>query len=158
MYVDLTHLRNLTDTHRQLACRTSKMASQTIAQSNQRHLYQHMAKWSIPTHQKPSTPFDSTLQTTCLPRSRHTERHDVRSRAACLSQEMAAENSRGAWARISLTSSTQTSPAKNNCVPTLTSEWRSSSALAVPHACDRRKRSQIIFRRFFPIELPQIET
>ena len=30
--------------------------------------------WSIPTHQKPSTPFDSTLQTTCHPRSRHTER------------------------------------------------------------------------------------
>ena len=38
--------------------------------------------------------------------------HDVKSRAACLSQELAAEISRGAWARIRLISSTQTSPAK----------------------------------------------
>ena len=36
--------------------------------------------------------------------------HDVRSRAACLSQELAAENSRGAWARICLISPTQTPP------------------------------------------------
>ena len=38
--------------------------------------------------------------------------HDVRSRAACLSQELAAEIPRGAWARIRLISSTQTSSAK----------------------------------------------
>ena len=102
------------------------MASQTIAQSNQHHLCQHMAKWSRPTQQKPSTPFGSTLQTTCLPRSRHTERHDVRSRAACLSQEMAAENSHGAWARICLVSPTQTSPA--NKFPDL-SRWRVRATL-----------------------------
>ena len=42
---------------------------------------QHMEKWSRPPHPRPSTPFDSTLQTTCLPRSRHTERprFDVKS-------------------------------------------------------------------------------
>ena len=50
------------------------MASQKIAQSNQRHLCQHMEKWSRPPHPRPSTPFGSTLQTTCHPRSRHTER------------------------------------------------------------------------------------
>ena len=38
--------------------------------------------------------------------------HGLRSRAACLSQEVAAETSRGAWARIRPISSTQTSPAK----------------------------------------------
>ena len=38
--------------------------------------------------------------------------HDVRSRTACLSQELAAEISRGAWARIRLISSTQTLPSK----------------------------------------------
>ena len=37
--------------------------------------------------------------------------HDVRSRAACLPQELAKENSRGARARVCLISSTQTSPA-----------------------------------------------
>ena len=73
-HVDLTHLRNLTDTNRQLSCRTQEMASQTEAQSNQRHLCQHMEKWSKPPHPRPSTPFGSTLQTTCHPRSRHTER------------------------------------------------------------------------------------
>ena len=85
--------------------------------------------------------------------------HDVRSRAGCLSQELAAEISRGAWARIRLISSTQTSPAKKKqfCVPTLTSEWRSDSVLALPHACGRPKRSQITFRRSFPIELPHFE-
>ena len=79
--------------------------------------------------------------------------HDVKSRAACLSQELAAEISRGAWARIRLISSTQTSPAKTKqfCVPLLTSEWRSDSALALPHACGRPKRSQITFRRSFPL-------
>ena len=39
--------------------------------------------------------------------------HGLRSRAACLSQELAAEISRGARARIRLISSTQTSPDKN---------------------------------------------
>ena len=33
-----------------------------------------MTKWSRPPNQRLSTPFDSTLQTTCHPRSRHTER------------------------------------------------------------------------------------
>ena len=75
----------------------------------------------VETNQKSSTPFDSTLQTTCHPRSRHSERHDVRSRAASLSQEVAAENSHGAWARIFLVSPTQTSPA--NKFPDL-SRWR----------------------------------
>ena len=50
------------------------MASQKIAQSNQRHLCQHMEKSSRPPPPRPSTPFGSTLQTTCHPRSRHTER------------------------------------------------------------------------------------
>ena len=79
--------------------------------------------------------------------------HDVRSRAACLSQELAAEIPRGAWARIRLISSTQTSSAKKKifCVPILTSEWRSDSALALPHSCGRPKRSQITFRRSFPL-------
>ena len=38
--------------------------------------------------------------------------HGLSSRAACLSQALAAEISRGAWARIRLIASTQTSPAK----------------------------------------------
>ena len=53
---------------------TQEMVSQTKAKSNQRHLCQHMEKWSRPPHPKPSTPFGSTLQTTCHPRSRRTER------------------------------------------------------------------------------------
>ena len=53
---------------------TQEMASRTKAKSNQRHLCQHMEKWSRPPHPRPSTPFGSTLQTICLPRSRHTER------------------------------------------------------------------------------------
>ena len=73
-----------------VSTRPKKMASQTKAQSNQRHLCQHdprngitnkrkatnvcqQEKWSRP-HPRPSTPFGSTLQTTCHPRSRHTER------------------------------------------------------------------------------------
>ena len=38
---------------------TQEMASQTKAQSNQRHLCQHMEKWSRPPHPRPSTPFGS---------------------------------------------------------------------------------------------------
>ena len=125
-HVDLTHMRNITDTHRPLACRTSKMASQTKAQRNQRHLCQHIEKWSRLQHQRRSMPFDSTVQQHAI-RDQDTQTvHDVRSRAACLSQEMAAENSRGAWARISLTSSTQTSPA--NKFPDL-SRWRVRATL-----------------------------
>ena len=44
--------------------------------------------------------------------------HNLRSRAACLSQALAAEISRGAWARIRLISSTQTSPAKKTILCT----------------------------------------
>ena len=61
-------------TNRTCVNTTREMGSQTKAQSNQRHLCQHMEKWSRPPHPRPSTPFGSTLQTTCHPRSRHTER------------------------------------------------------------------------------------
>ena len=53
---------------------TQEMVSQTKAESNQRHLCQHVEKWSRPPHPRPSTPFGSTLQTSCHPRSRQTER------------------------------------------------------------------------------------
>ena len=83
--------------------------------------------------------------------------HDLMSRAACLSQELAAQISRGAWARIRPISSTQTSSAKKKfCVPILTSQWRSDSAPALPHACGRPKRSQFTFRRSFPISKREI--
>ena len=69
-----------------------KMASQTKAQRNQRHLVRPFRQQAFR---------DQDIRNV----------HDVRSRAACLSQELAKENSRGAWARVCLISSTQTSPA-----------------------------------------------
>ena len=82
--------------------------------------------------------------------------HRLRSRAPCLSQELAAEMSRGEWARIRLISSTQTSPAKK--INSVCQFYVRVAILALPHACGRPKRSQITFRRSFPIELPHFET
>ena len=174
------------------------MASQTKAQSNQRHLCQHDPRNGI-TNKSPKQPTSpvstrpkkwhheqkpKATNVTCVStwRSgrdhhirdlrRHLVRpfrphairdqdirnvHNLRSRAACLSQELAAEISRGACARIRLISPTQTSLAKkNNSVCQY--NVRSDSALALPHPCGRPKRSQITFRRSFPIELPHFET
>ena len=72
-----------------------------------------MAKLSRPTNHTPLTPSVSLLQSTLLDVVRDQDTwkdHRKTSRAACLPQELAAENSRG-WARIFLFSSTQTASA-----------------------------------------------
>ena len=139
---------------------TQEMASRTKAKSNQRHLCQHMEKWSRPPHPRPSTPFGSTLQTICLPRSRHTERPRFEVKSSMSIARVGCGNF--AWSMgtnpFNLVNTDITSQKNQFCVPILTSEWRSDSALALPHACGRPKQSQITFRRSFPIELPHFET
>ena len=108
-------MRIIPDTHRHLVCRTREMASQTKAQRNKRHPCKHMET----TTSKKFDVFGSTLQTTCLPPSRRTERPrcEVKSsmsifRVGC---------GKFAWARICLISPTKTSPANKF---TDLSRWR----------------------------------
>ena len=118
---------------------------------------QHMEKWSRPPHPRPSTPFDSTLQTTCLPRSRHTERPRFDVKSSMSIARVGCGNF--AWSMGTNPSNlvnTDILRQKKFCVPILTSEWRSDSAPALPHACGRPKRSQITFRRSFPISKREI--
>ena len=119
-----------------------------------------MAKWSRPPNQRLSTPFDSTIQTTCHPRSRHTERPRCEVKSSMSIARVGCGNF--AWSMgtnpSNLVNTDITSQKKQLCVPILTSVWRSDSALALPHACGRPKRSQITFRRSFPNELPHFET
>ena len=85
--------------------------------------------------------------------------HRKTSRAACLSQELAAENSRGAWARICLFSSTQTASADQLSVHRYERQSGNQTVcFSVPLTCSRPKRSQIIFHCSFPIKLHHIET
>ena len=111
-----------------------------------------MEKWSRPPHPRPSTPFDSTLQTTCLPRSRHTERprFDVKS-SMSIARVGSGNFARSMGTNPSNLVNTDILRQKKFCVPILTSEWRSDSAPALPHACGRPKRSQITFLRSFPL-------
>ena len=85
--------------------------------------------------------------------------HSKTSRAACLSRELAAENSRGAWARICLISSKQTASADQLSVHRYERQSGNQTlCFSVSHACSRPRRSQIIFHCSFPIKLPHFET
>ena len=85
--------------------------------------------------------------------------HRKTSRAACLSQELAAENSRGAWARICLFSSTQTASADQLSVHRYERQSGNQTVcFSVPLTCSRPKRSQSIFHCSFPIKFHHIET
>ena len=124
--------------------------------SNQRHLCQHMEKWSRPPHPRPSTPFGSTLQTTCHPRSRHTERPQFEVKSSMSIARVGCGNF--AWSMCTnpsnLVNTDISSQKKTILCANIMSEWRLVSGFALPHACGRPKRSQITFSRSFPIELP----